>query len=443
MSEFDILAVTGNPILHSKSPNMFNCAFEQMQMPATYIRLAADSAKEAIALFNALELKGMNVTAPFKEDIMVELDEIDSVAEFIGGVNTIIKKDEGLKGYNTDYFGVRDSIISSIGNNLENKKCLIIGAGGAGKAAAFALKFYTTVDITIANRTVEKARLAAEGLGRDCHYAGLDKLSELLPKTDIIILALTQGVNPIKAEWLSKKHIVFDANYKDSELIKMAKAKGCTIIDASDWLVFQGTRAYGYFFGGTGFDYEILKQGLTTYNLHEKTDKIALVGFMGSGKTTIGKKLAKKMGYTFVDTDEMIVERERKTVSEIFEQNGEAYFRTCEQQVLQSLFNSNEKLIISCGGGMAINDDNRALLKKHCLVVWLYATPESTVKRINLETRPLLNIENPIEKAQTLLAERKEYYAQACDMVISTEKFDVERITNKITDEIERITLKQ
>jgi shikimate dehydrogenase len=437
MSEFQLFAVTGNPILHSKSPGMFNSAFEADQIPATYTRLAADSAQEAIKVFRSLGLKGMNVTAPFKEEIMPLLDEVDESAQFIGGVNTIVNKNGKLKGYNTDWIGVLRPIENQLSNTtlLKDKKCLIIGASGAGKAAAFAMKI-NDVKITIVNRTIEKAEQVAKNMG--CEYAGLDNLSELIPQADIIVIALTQNVNPINESWLSKKHIIFDANYKDSKIIEMAKRKGCTIINATDWLLFQGMKAFEYFLPYNP-DYNSMKAGLSTYNLHSRSDKIALIGFMGSGKTTVGKKLAKKMAIPFVDTDELIVEREGKTISEIFELHGEAYFRSCEKEILQSIINTPGKQIISCGGGMAINDENRALLKKHCLVLWLYATPEATVKRIKLETRPLLNVENPLEKALTLFGERKVYYAKASDVIFNTEKFDAESISDKIIDEIRRI----
>jgi len=446
MSEFQLLAVTGNPVLHSKSPGMFNNTFSKTDFPATYTRLAADSAQEAIKVFRSLGLKGMNVTAPFKEDIMQCVDTVDSVAALIGGVNTVVDYHGLLTGYNTDYFGVLNSIIEHISKlNLKTtdfygRNCVVIGASGAGKAAAYALINHLKTNVTIINRTIDKAKDAAEKFG--CNYSSFEMLSEIIPQTDIIILALSQNVNPIDSSWLNENHIVFDANYKSSKFIEMADIKGCSIIDASDWLLHQGISAYFRFFDKYPDDVA-MKAGLSTYNLKSRGDKIALIGFMGSGKTTVGKKLSKKMAIPFVDTDEMIVEREGKSIPEIFEQNGEAYFRNCEKEILQTIINTPGKQIISCGGGMAINDANRSLLKEHCLVLWLYATPEATVKRINLESRPLLNVENPLEKAIKLFGERKPFYAKASDVIFNTEKFDAESISDKIIDEINRILLDQ
>jgi len=441
MSHFQLFAVTGNPVLHSKSPGMFNTAFQESNIHACYTRLAADTAKEAIKTFRSLGMKGMNVTAPFKEEIMPFLDEIDDSANFIGAVNTVVNENGKLKGYNTDWVGVLIPILNQLQpfdwetHSLNLYKCIIIGASGAGKAAAYGLKT-KDAKITIVNRTIEKAKAVAEKL--DCDYAGLEDLSTLIPQADIIIIALTQNVNPINPAWLSNKHVIFDANYKDSSIIAMAKEKGCTIIDASQWLVVQGIKAYTYFLGNDPISDSMIS-GFSTYNLQARCNKIALIGFMGSGKTTVGKKLAKKLNIPFVDTDDLIVAREGKSIPEIFELHGEAYFRKCERDVLQSVIDAPGQQIISCGGGLAINDENRALLKQYCIVLWLYATPESTIKRINLETRPLLNVENPLEKAKSLLEQRKQYYAQASDVIINTEKFDADTISDKIVDEITRI----
>ncbi|MBK8809095.1 MAG: hypothetical protein IPO21_21710 [Bacteroidales bacterium] len=160
MSETKLFAVTGNPILHSKSPCMFNNAFESMNLEARYIRIAADSATEAIYLFNKTELSGMNVTAPFKEDIMPFLDIIDDDAQKIGSVNTVVKKDGKLIGYNTDHYGVANSIIEA-DISLKDINAVVIGAGGAGKAAAFGL-VKNGAKVTIVNRTLAKAKAAAQ-----------------------------------------------------------------------------------------------------------------------------------------------------------------------------------------------------------------------------------------------------------------------------------------
>ena len=130
-----LFAVTGNPILFSKSPNLFNPFFEKNNIDAKYLRLSANTAEEVICLFKELGIDGMSITAPFKTEILPLLDEIDEISKQIGAVNTVIKKDDKLFGFNTDYYGITNTL-----NSVENKKVVVLGAGGAAKAVIYSLK---------------------------------------------------------------------------------------------------------------------------------------------------------------------------------------------------------------------------------------------------------------------------------------------------------------
>ena len=179
-----VFAVTGNPILHSKSPQMFNAAFQELGIDAVYSRLAATSAEEAIACARAIGIQGLNVTAPFKEDVRGYLDTVDESANKINAVNTITLDSESheLKGYNTDHFGVV-AAIEGHGISLEGKKAVVLGAGGAGRAAVYALenagaeanqRQYTTLAQNIgcssASRKCTTKRVGREGyiLAHEC-----------------------------------------------------------------------------------------------------------------------------------------------------------------------------------------------------------------------------------------------------------------------------------
>jgi shikimate dehydrogenase len=245
MNNTKLLAVTGNPVLHSKSPNMFNHVFDAMQIDAAYFRLAANSASEAVATFKSLGLTGMNVTAPFKEEIIKELDWVHEDAKLIGGVNTVVCDDGILKGYNTDHFGVAQSLIDA-GVVLRDTKCIVVGAGGAGRAAAFGM-INKGADVTIVNRTVEKARDCAKKFG--CKYASLEDITQLIDDTKVIVFSLSQNVNIIPEEYIKPHHIIFDANYKASQTAIIAKERGCTVIQGLDWLLNQAIPAFRLFFG--------------------------------------------------------------------------------------------------------------------------------------------------------------------------------------------------
>lgn len=431
MSETKFFAVAGTPILHSKSPCMFNSAFAKMGLNASYFRIAAHNAKNAIETFRAMQLKGMNVTAPFKEDIMQELDWIDDDAMLIGGVNAVVEENGILKGYNTDHYGVAHSLLNA-GIDLQNKKCIVIGAGGAGKAAAYGM-VKNGAQVTIVNRTVTKAKEAAEKFG--CSYAGLEQLPHLMNENDVIVFSLSQNINPIHEEWLESRHIIFDANYKKSPFITIAEQKGCTIIHGLQWLLNQAIPAFKHFLG-IDADRQAMADGLNSYDLQEKSKIISFIGFMASGKSANGKLVAQKLGRKFADTDKLISERTHKSIPAIFEEHGEAYFRQLETAVVKECAATTEKMILSCGGGLIVNEDNRTLLKNNSLVIWTYTTPEDTISRVKPGTRPLLEVENPLEVAQNLFAKRRDSYGQTADLVIFTQKGTKEQISDLLYEEI-------
>ena len=133
-----IYAVTGNPILHSKSPDMFNAAFRDLALDAAYVRLAAQSAEEAMAVARKIGIHGLNVTSPFKTEIIPCLDELEKGAEKMGSVNAVLQKDGKYIGYNTDADGVLQGAQRRRFRS-PGEKGRVLGAGGAAMSAVFAL----------------------------------------------------------------------------------------------------------------------------------------------------------------------------------------------------------------------------------------------------------------------------------------------------------------
>jgi shikimate kinase len=147
---------------------------------------------------------------------------------------------------------------------------------------------------------------------------------------------------------------------------------------------------------------------------------IALIGFMGTGKSSVGQLVAAQLHFTFLDTDHVIEARTGKTISEIFTQEGEPAFRALEKKIVGELV-GRKKTIISTGGGLPANPDNLVSLKTHSLVVCLWASPEKIWERVRSQThRPLLNEPDPLAKIRSLLAEREPCYRQA-DVLLNTE----------------------
>ncbi|MEI7728162.1 MAG: shikimate kinase [Verrucomicrobiota bacterium] len=147
---------------------------------------------------------------------------------------------------------------------------------------------------------------------------------------------------------------------------------------------------------------------------------LALVGFMGVGKTTIGHLLAAQLDFRFVDTDQLIEAQAGHTIAEIFAKSGEATFRELERQVVQAL-KTYSNTVIATGGGLPCLGDNLAELKTHALTVCLWASPESVYERVRHQAhRPLLHTPDPLGKIRELLALREPYYRQA-DILVSTD----------------------
>ena len=147
---------------------------------------------------------------------------------------------------------------------------------------------------------------------------------------------------------------------------------------------------------------------------------LALIGFMGTGKSSVGHLVAEQLHFAFLDTDELIESRTHKTISEIFAQEGEPRFRAYEAQVVAELA-GRQRTVISTGGGIGANPRHLEALREHALVVCLWASPEKIWERVRQQThRPLLQEADPLAKIRQLLAAREAAYKQA-DLILNTD----------------------
>jgi shikimate kinase len=253
-----------------------------------------------------------------------------------------------------------------------------------------------------------------------------------------LISAIPADANIIPEAWLRKDLVVFDANYKKSFLSEKAQNRGCRVIKGEEWLLNQAVPAYRYFLGTTPEKtaIEAMRTALLSASA-TKPRNVALVGFMGCGKTAIGRLLAKKMGLVFKDTDDLIEAREGRSIPEIFKTDGEAYFRKVEKAILKQELENHTGVVYGCGGGVVLDEKNKKNLKTNALVVWLYSSIETTLKRIPPGTRPLLDCPNPEEKARDLLDRRLIHYSRAADLIVSSE-MSAEKTSEKIHEEISK-----
>ncbi|TYB33425.1 shikimate kinase [Flexistipes sinusarabici] len=162
---------------------------------------------------------------------------------------------------------------------------------------------------------------------------------------------------------------------------------------------------------------------------------IYLLGFMGSGKTSVGKRLAEKKNMMFIDLDEKIEESEGMSIAEIFAEKGEEYFRDVEKKVLKEL-SAMDFCIVATGGGAVVDPENLQTMKDSGVTVSLLASPEIVYERVkNSNLRPLLNVENPIDEIKKLMFERAGFYIKS-DIVVDTSDLSVDEAADEIIGEL-------
>ncbi|WP_418284297.1 shikimate dehydrogenase [Halorubrum sp. DTA46] len=251
----DVYGLIGNPVGHSLSPPMHEAAYETLGIDARYVTFEPDTDAPAAAIdgATALGVAGLNVTIPFKQAVLDAVDA-DPVAERIGAVNTVdfapVRAGEAdrPRGYNTDAAGVKRAF-SHHDVALGGAEAVVVGAGGAGRAAAFALADAGAA-VHVANRTAERAvSLAADVPGAT--GGGLDDLGERIGEADVLVNATSVGMEdpdatPVPAERLHGDLAVLDAVYTpiETRLLREAADAGATAIDGAWMLLFQGVEAF-------------------------------------------------------------------------------------------------------------------------------------------------------------------------------------------------------
>ncbi len=253
----DVYGLIGNPVEHSLSPPMHEAAYQALDLEASYVTFepASDAAAAAIESAATLGIAGLNVTVPFKEAVRDAVDT-DELASRVGAVNTVDFCTEPPTGHNTDVAGVRRALAHhDIG--VDGSRVLVVGAGGAGRAAAFALAAPAET-LCIANRTPERAHRLVEDVQAgvdgtdksDVTAGSLDRLVDWVSDADVLVNATTVGMEsdetPVPAELLHADLAVLDAVYRplETRLLQDARDAGATVVDGAWMLLYQGVEAF-------------------------------------------------------------------------------------------------------------------------------------------------------------------------------------------------------
>ena len=256
-SQVKTYCIIGDPVHHSLSPAMHNAAFNSLHLNCTYIafRVPKGQLEESINALRAIDIAGFNVTLPHKVDIMGFMNYLDSSAEKATAVNTVHNVDGILKGYNTDIFGFIEPLRRR-NVNFNGMNILLLGAGGSARAVIAGFSEMKGINkITIANRTLEKARqLAKKGtdLGLECQVTEIDNIKDIAVKSHLIVNTTSIGMDEEKEESLigyehiNKNTIVYDIVYKPvvTNLLENARYAGADVVYGYEMLLEQGARAF-------------------------------------------------------------------------------------------------------------------------------------------------------------------------------------------------------
>ncbi|MDD2279340.1 MAG: shikimate dehydrogenase [Bacteroidales bacterium] len=243
METSKLFAVFGNPILHSKSPQLFNSVFRSFGINAFYTRIRPQSAANLIDIIRTMPISGANISAPFKRDVLDLVDIVSLDAEKIGAINTIVNCDGRLIGYNTDHYGVTQSL-KEAGINLLNSNCLVLGGGGAARAAVYGL-MKQGAKVFSCNRTISKAKSIADDFG--CTLMNWQEYDSSF-NFDVVVSTIVPEAIPCFTDSVKFKYL-FDASYKPSIVYQIAQAKGAKVISGERWLLHQAIESFRLFIG--------------------------------------------------------------------------------------------------------------------------------------------------------------------------------------------------
>lgn len=301
---------------------------------------------------------GINVTIPYKKDVIPFCHELSETAKKVGAVNTIVRREDGrLVGHNTDHFGFLDMIRHS-GIDPAGKKVLVLGSGGASVTAQQVLK-------------EQGARVTVISRSGEDNYNNLDKHSDAAVIVNCTPVGMfpNTGVSPVDLQSFPSLEGVLDMIYNPSRtrLLMDAQMRGLKTENGL-WMLVAQAKESAEWFRGSPLPDSIIE---TVYQkLRRQMENVVLVGMPGCGKSTVGKLAAQLLAKEFVDADEEIVKEADCSIPEIFEKDGEADFRTIETKVLEKL-GKRSGLVIATGGGCVTRQENYSLLHQNATILWL------------------------------------------------------------------------
>lgn len=479
-----VLGVIADPVAHSLSPTIHNAAIRKNDLNMLYLpfRVPREYLESFISICPELGVKGLSVTIPHKEKVIKCINALDDQVAGIKAANTVVFKDNNAYGYNTDCYAAIKSLEDRLkekepesDNVFKDQKVMLLGAGGVARAIAFGL-LEKGAKVTICARDYKKSEALATAM--DCQSIDWPERANF--ECSVIINCTPVGMHPnmndtpFDGEWFDKKMVVFDTVYNPEQtlFIKLAREAGCETVTGIDMFVLQAARQFELF-TNTKADMEVLRYEVKRATSAAKYDSYAgsqepqtsgknepeilfLIGYRGSGKTTVGKLLAKKMKMRFYDSDRRVEAAAGKTIAEIFAEKGEASFRQMEAKIIAKIVvnhqnvakakksKSSEKsgCVVSLGGGAPMNESCQQIFGGFGKCVLLRGKPETLWKRISAdkstkESRPDLTDEGGLGEVQSMLALRSSTYDECADHIVDVDDLSPEEVADQIADWLE------
>ena len=348
---------------------------------------------------------GINVTIPYKETVIPYLSELDEGARRIGAVNTVVNRSGRLCGYNTDFYGMR-ALLARIGVSLAGRKVAVLGTGGTSRTARAVAESLGAREILSVSRNARAGVITYDALYRD--HADLEYIINTTP---VGMYPHPDGaaVDPSRFPRLLG---VADAVYNPvrPRLILEARRLGIPAEGGLFMLIAQAKRASEIFLDTV---YPEGTEERIYGTLLRRKENLVLVGMPGSGKTTVGRLLAKALGRELLDTDELIVRADGRTIPEIFAQEGESFFRALETRVIGEQVAQRNGLVVATGGGAILRQENVDALRRNGRIYFLDRSPDELIPT---DDRPLASSAEDIRRRY---AERYERYLEAADVRIA------------------------
>ena len=358
------------------------------------------------------DFTAINVTIPYKKDVMPYCAELTDCAKKMGAVNTIVRRPDGkLIGHNTDYFGLHYTFCR-MGLSLKSKKVLVLGSGGAS----------VTTDIVLRELGANVIVISRSG---ENNYTNLflHKDAAVIVNTTPVGMYPNAGVSPVDLDLFPHLEGVLDIIYNPARTKLLLDATERNIpCENGLWMLVAQAKEAAEWFTGEKISDDIIPE--IYHKMCKRMENIILIGMPGCGKSTVGKLLAAALDRPFVDADAEIVRTAGITIPEIFEKYGEAGFRKIESRVLTDL-GQKSQLVIATGGGCVTKEENYPLLHQNGTIYWL----QRDIASLPTKGRPL----SQNGKLEEMYFLRKPMYEKFADVIIDNNS-GIEKAVKAITE---------